>query len=208
MPRSYYSQWHVILFLRIQMLIIYQRTNYRPVRPPKKTAVLGKDTLAQVHEDIRNMILPSWIGRVPNNLGSASHGSLSADQWRTACTVNLVTSLVRMWGTLPADDRRRLMLDNFMNLVLATKLVGMRIMTKERSSNFLAHMLRYLEGVKKLFPEHSLLPYHHMSLHFPRFLEDYGPTHGWRCFPFERYNYLLQQIPTNLKFGAFCDARS
>lgn len=150
------------------------------------------------------MTLPSWIGRVPYNLGSASHGALSADQWRTACTVNLVSSLVRMWGSLPQDDRKHRMLDNFLDLVLATKLIGMRVMTEGRSSEFRTVMLRYLQGVKELFPDQSLLPYHHMSLHFPRFLEDFGPTHGWRCFPFERYNYLLQQIPTNLKFGTCC----
>lgn len=93
------------------------------------------------------------------------------------------------------------MLDNFMDLVTATKLVNMRIMTAQRSADFLKHMHRYLEGIKELYPHHSILPYHHMSLHFPRFLEDFGPTHGWRCFPFERFNYLLQQVPTNLRFG-------
>lgn len=174
-----------------------------PAVPAGKTAVLGRETLKEIHADIRNTTLPSWIGRIPSNLGSASHGSLSADQWRTACTVNLVTSLVRLWGHLPSDDRKRKMLDNFMDLVTATKLANMRIITSQRIEDFLASMLRYLRDIASLYPQHALLPYHHMTLHLARFLEDFGPTHGWRCFPFERYNYVLQQVQTCQRFGMF-----
>ena len=163
--------------------------------------VLGRSTLEEVHKDIRIMSLPSWIGRVPHDLGSASHGSLSADQWRTACTVNLVTTLGRLWGSKPADSIERRMLENFMDLVAATKLANMRTITPTRIADYDFYMLRYLQRAVILYPNVSLRPYHHLSLHYSRFLKNFGPTHSWRCFPFERYNYLLQQVNTNSKFG-------
>ena len=52
-----------------------------------------------------------------------------------------------------------------------------------------------------LYPNSSVLPYHHMILHFSRFLRGFGPVQSWRCYPFERFNYMLQQIKTNKKFG-------
>lgn len=159
--------------------------------------------LQTIQADIQNTTLPSWVGRVPGNLGSASHGTLSADEWRSACTINLVTSLVRIWGTFPASTREHKMLVNFMHLVNATKLINMRVLTSDRIAEYATSMLEYLRGILDLYPHVSLLPNHHLSLHFPRFLEDFGPTNGWRCFPFERYNYLLQQVQTNQKFGQF-----
>ncbi|KAJ3553429.1 hypothetical protein NM688_g3618 [Phlebia brevispora] len=168
---------------------------------PRRKVVIGKGILAEIHKDIQSIVLPSWIGRIPRNLGSASHGSLSADQWRTACTVNLVTSLVRLWGPCSTDTEQRRMLDNFMDLVYATRIATARTLKKDDMDKYHFYMLRYLTNILELYDSWPLHPYHHLALHFPSFLRAFGPTAGWRCFPFERYNYLLQQIDTNYKFG-------
>lgn len=154
-----------------------------------------------MHEDMLATTLPSWIGRAPGNLGSASHGKLSADEWRTACTVNLVTSLGRIWGSDAASLNEREMLENFMQLVKATKLAHMRTQNVTRIEEYTRSMKSYIAGVIRLYPSKSLMPSHHLSLHLPRFLKLFGPVHGWRCFPFERYNHVLQQINTNKKSG-------
>ena len=36
--------------------------------------------------------------------------------------------------------------------------------------------------------------HHHLTLHFRTFLEQFSPTHLWCCFPFERYNYVMQHF--------------
>lgn len=174
-------------------------------KPERLGVVLGRETMKEVHKDITRMVLPSWIGRVPKNLGSSSSRSLSADQWRTACTVNLVITLIRLWAPLAVDSQQHKMLDNFMDLITAVKLATRREIRDEDITNYQFYMHRYLTGVVRLYSdsgdEKKLLPYHHISLHFGRFLSNFGPTHSWRCFPFERYNRRLQQIPTNGKFG-------
>jgi hypothetical protein len=147
--------------------------------------------------------LPSWIGRAPPKLGDGRHGKLSADQWRTACTVNLVVTLVRLWGSnsATASDRQHQMLINFMDLVMACKLAMMRKTTPGRIELFQQHMHRYLEVMKDLYVYSGLTPNHHLSLHLPKLLVNFGPPHAWNCFVFERSLRWLKFIKTSNKFG-------
>ncbi|KAH8996076.1 hypothetical protein EDB86DRAFT_2829217 [Lactarius hatsudake] len=71
-----------------------QPTQVRRKSSQKEHVVLGRLTLAEVWLDMSKTTLPSWIGHAPPELGNGKHGKLSADQWRTACTVNLVVTLL------------------------------------------------------------------------------------------------------------------
>jgi hypothetical protein len=167
----------------------------------KERVVLGRLTLAEVWIDMAKTTLPSWIGRAPPKLGDGRHGKLSADQWRTACTVNLVVTLVRLWGLKSPNDRQHQMLANFMDLVTACKLAMMRKMTPDRVEQFQKHMRRYLETMKELYVYSGLTPNHHLSLHLPQLFENFGPPHAWNCFIFERCLRWLKFIKTSNKFG-------
>ncbi len=187
--------------------LVYIYIQRKPEEEPRvqvrKTSVLGKELLEQIHRDISLTRLPSWIGRCPRDLGSARHGSLSADQWRTACTVNLVTSLVRLWGKAGSGTRFRDMLNNYMDLIVATKAATMRIMTPARIQEYHAHMYRYLTNAQRLYPHHGVSPNQHLCLHLPHLLQDFGPVHSWRSYAYERFNHILQEIKTNGIPGEF-----
>ncbi|KAJ4492031.1 hypothetical protein C8J55DRAFT_556318 [Lentinula edodes] len=99
----------------------------------KKAAVLGKDTLAAIREDMLKLEILSWMDAAPNRPGEKSHGSFTADQWRTFCTINLPITLVRLWGPLPQDERKYAILVNFMHLVTAVRLANMRPYLDQRS---------------------------------------------------------------------------
>jgi hypothetical protein len=146
--------------------------------------------------------LPSWMPAAPAHPGEKRWGKFSADQWRTFCMVNLPTTLTRLWGSLPKDSREYQVLINFLHLVSAVKLATMRKMNEERVEEYETHMHKYLTSLLELYPNTRITPYQHIALHYGPFLRRFGPTHAWRCFPFERYNYLMQQIPTNTKPGA------
>jgi hypothetical protein len=147
--------------------------------------------------------LPSWVTPASSNPGEAWRGKLTADQWRTLCCLNLVITLTRLWGDKPEGSRWRQMLDNFLHLVAAIKLASMRRMTQRRIKQYHHHMYQYLSRLVDLYPGTSITPTQHLALHFDTFLSRFGPTHAWRCFPFERYNYVLQRIPTNMKPGMY-----
>ncbi|KAI0682310.1 hypothetical protein C8T65DRAFT_624899 [Cerioporus squamosus] len=161
-----------------------------------KFRILDQDTLASIRADILNTILPSWMQRAPKNFGSPSHGKLKADQWRTACLVNLVITLVRVWGTSTATPRQKTLLNNFLDLVRAVDLATRRTMDHERVEKFDSYMHRYLSSLTETF-KHPLVPNHHLSLHLRECLELFSPVHAWWAFPFERFNGILQHLNTN-----------
>jgi hypothetical protein len=164
--------------------------------------VLGRGILAEVRKDMALLGLPSWSPAAPAHPGEKCWGKFGADQWQTFCMVNLPITLIRLWGSKPKDSREHCMLVNFLHLISAVKLAAMRKMSKERITQYKAHMHKYLTSLLNHYPNMSITPYQHLSLHFGPLLQCFGPTHAWHCFAFEHYNYLMQQILTNSKPGA------
>ena len=173
-------------------------------RVPKE-AILGTAMLEEIRRDMDKLKLPSWVSPAPRHPGESKWGKFTVDQWRTFCTINLPITLIRLWSSSEKGSRKQRMLDNFMHLVTAVKLATMRRMTPSRIALYQSHMHQYLTTLLELYPSTTITPYQHMSLHFGTILDRFGPTHAWRCFPFENYNYILQQIPSNNKFGALAD---
>jgi hypothetical protein len=147
------------------------------------------------------LLLPSWVARPPSHPGEKKYGKFTADQWKTFCMQILPVTLIRLWGSKPADSTERRRLDNFMHLISAVKLATMHRITENQIVKYKFHIRRYLETLVELYPGTSITPYQHLSLHFGHHLRLFGPVHAWQCFPFERFNYVLQQFSTNEKFG-------
>lgn len=170
-----------------------------------KRAVIGRTILKAIADDAARMELPSWVTPAPSSLGAAKGGSLTADQWRAVCSINLVVTLVRIWGDKGEleSDKQSLMLDNFMDLVTAVKLGSKRVLDSDTVRLYEQYMLQYLEGVTSLYAPYKLLPNHHLAMHFGEHLTRFGPTHATRCFVFERENLRLQKTNTNTKFGEY-----
>ncbi|KAJ3884152.1 hypothetical protein GG344DRAFT_60773 [Lentinula edodes] len=173
----------------------------RKDKSKKVAGVLGKATLAEVRTDMERLRLPSWAPTAPSNPGDTTHGKFTADQWRAFCTVNLPITLIRLWGSLPEENRKFKMLENFMFLVMAVRLANMRTITEGQIQDFEQNIRAYLEQLRILYPHTNITVYQHMMLHFGSLLRRFGPVHSWRCFPFERYNYILQNTPNNSHLG-------
>lgn len=167
----------------------------------KSGAVLGTQTIRAIRDDMERMGLPTGYTKAPKHPGEKGGGSFKADEWKAFCTINLPFTLTRLWGSLPLDDRRCQMLENFLHLVTAVKIANLRSITDEDINKYEEHMRKYLTGFLKLYPFAALVPYQHLAMHFPDHLRRFGPTHSWRCFPFERYNGIIQNLPSNSIFG-------
>lgn len=175
-----------------------QRANKnRPKR--KRSSVLGKEALSEVHHDMDVTQLPSWVSPAPSGIGTKSRGKLTADQWRTLCTVHLPITLIRLWGS--DSGRRQDVLDNFMNLVSAVQIGGMLLTSEANIQLYEDYILRYLRGMKELYLEAAVKPNHHLAVHLADFLRRFGPVHAWRAFAFERFNNMLQNLDTNRHIG-------
>ena len=168
--------------------------------PPKSQPILNGNVLDQIFEDIaQRMNFPSWVEPPPKDLGTKRCGKLTAHQWRNLATIFLVFTLVNLWGNGSPELKDRL--DNFMSLVIATRYATKRRISAQDIAIVEDHLVKYLEGLVKLYPAHDLTINHHMSLHLPQFLRRLGPTHSWWTFPFERFNGIIQQINNNSKLG-------
>ncbi|KAJ8456027.1 hypothetical protein ONZ51_g12281 [Trametes cubensis] len=170
-----------------------------PNRRLRKGVVLGRDILQHIRADMAKTIYPSYLGRPPAEVGSASAGSLSADQWRTFCLVNLPISLIRIWSTAGTSERRTLLLANFLDLVIAVKRGTTRRLNAEVISSYQHHILSYIQGLRELFPDLDLTPNHHIALHLDEVLKTFGPAHAYWSFPFERLIGLIRQIGSNAR---------
>lgn len=166
-----------------------------------KTRVLGRSRLKEIWNDMEKTTLPSWCNPAPPRTGEKGQGKISADGWRVFCTVNLIVTLGRLWGPQPADSREKQLLVNFCDLIAAIKFAAGRSVTTARAEEFRVLMLKYLHGLVKLFPAIRIVPYHHLAIHMTELLSHFGPTTAWRCWVFERYNHMLQNIETNGRFG-------
>lgn len=169
------------------------------LRRQKKGVVLGRDMLQEIRADMAKTIYPSYLGRAPAEVGSASAGSLSADQWRTFCLVNLPISLVRLWNSAGTSERERLLLVNFVDLVVAVKKGTARTLNPDKIASYEASIFKYIRGLRILFPDLDLIPNHHLALHLGEVLRNFGPTHAYWSFPFERYIWLLRNASSNFR---------
>ncbi|KAF5342101.1 hypothetical protein D9611_001705 [Ephemerocybe angulata] len=163
--------------------------------------ILGKGVLKEIRRDMQSINRPSWQPSGPRSPGEARFGKFTAAQWRTFCLINLPITLTRLWGNAHPDSFQRKCLDNFLHLVAAVKIASMNRMNEDRVQDYERHIQLYLSSLLELYPRSNITPYQHLALHFPRHLRMFGPVHAWRCFAFERYNYVIQSLPTNHKFG-------
>ncbi|TFK19200.1 hypothetical protein FA15DRAFT_601974 [Coprinopsis marcescibilis] len=163
------------------------------------------EQLAELRADISAMLVPSWMSKVPSNLGDPSHGKLKADHWRMLATVFLPASLIRLWAQTDGGDtdaesvRKRRLLEVTMSLFSAISIATGHSTSSAKAQLYLQHYQAYIDGVKELFPNYVFRPNHHMAFHLAEYLEMYGPVHSWWTFPFERMIGMLQRIPTNNK---------
>jgi hypothetical protein len=174
-----------------------------------KGCILTEEEVESIRSDIENMMTPSWLTSVPNDLGEPRHGKLKADQWRVLATTYLPISLVRMWDANELEgqpperptSRRQKLLHATMSLISAVIIATSQKTSSAKAGLYLQHMQTYLRLMKELIPDYDFRPNHHMSLHLAEYLCLFGPVHAWWTFPFERLIGMLQRIPTNFKMG-------
>ncbi|KIJ24110.1 hypothetical protein M422DRAFT_56537 [Sphaerobolus stellatus SS14] len=182
-----------------------------PGRMQGGRAVIGSDLIIELDNDIRRIVIPSWVSAKPSQFYSSQHGRLKADEWRTTLLVRLVVTLPRVWG--PHGGCHKLLLNHFMHLVQALFIAGgLSVVIAPTTENggqvptsefYKSEFQAYLQGIIELFPTAKVKPNTHLAFHVGDLLTRLGPVHPWRCYVFERFNGLLQNIPSNMRFGEF-----
>ena len=63
--------------------------------------------------------------------------------------------------------------------------------TEKKWRNNYKHLIKGIPG-----------KHHHLSLHLPECLRDFGPVHSWWAYPFERFNGIIQRTKSNKRVGS------
>lgn len=164
-------------------------------------AVLGRDIMETVWNDMKKSLLPSWISPAPHNWGTKTRGKLSADNWRVVCTIHLPITLIWLWRG--ETERKKQLLENFMELVTAVRIANMRVSSPSQADAYDRHIFLYVRALPSLFPHHPLRPIHHAALHVGDGIRRFGPIHAHNASHYERHISFLHQININNQVGEY-----
>ncbi len=161
---------------------------------------LPKEHLNAVRECIRDITLPTWVGRPPANLGEASHGKLRANDYLVLFSFILPLIAPEFWhGSASQTDD--IHLENFKDLVVCTNIIC-SFQTSNVAADLYTHLYtRYRRNIRALFHTWHSVPNHHFAMHNGSLLKHWGPLPALSEFPGERLIGDLQNINTNSKIG-------
>lgn len=167
--------------------------------PPAQTSFdFTEEELLKIRGCIRDVSLPTWVGRPPTNLGEKIHGKLKAEQYLILFTVIFPLILPEIWPhTADSDSVEYKMLQSFYYLVAATNIIISYKTSNAEAESFTRHYIAYRSSIQHLYSEFNSLPNHHYAMHNEALLKYWGPLAGLSEFPGERINGMLQKIKTN-----------
>jgi hypothetical protein len=178
-------------------------------RSKGKKKLIDFELLMKIRDASREMLIPSWMTRLPREFGSAAAGSLKADEWRVVSSLYVPLAMIMEWSegtdnTVEVTEERKKKIDLLqltMHLTSAILSCTSHTITDEAIALYKHHILEYFKGVQRLFPDEPWVPNYHAALHLAAFFAAMGPAHGWWTFPFERLIKVLQSANTNSRMG-------
>lgn len=162
---------------------------------PEDAFEMSTQQIRAIQLCIRNVWLPSWVERPPQNLGESKHGKLKAHQLHVLFSVIFPLIIPELWFNGDEVEQRRLA--NFCNLVASLNILGSYSASNGDADMFTQHYHSYLQSKQELYPDFHSLPNHHFAYHYPDQIKFWGPMSTISEFPGEKLNGELANIPTN-----------
>ncbi|OAV87275.1 hypothetical protein PTTG_29505 [Puccinia triticina 1-1 BBBD Race 1] len=180
-----------------------------PVDAPDCPRLLPEE-LDVVRRTILHTILPSWIDRVPPNLGAAIHGSLKAAEWLILYKVYYTIALIPLWvqsHKVAASTTTRRRISFLLESTTTLSQVAHFLTLPEISVQNLGELddldhhngliLKYQRCLQDGWPSKSSKPNLHLTQHFSEVIRRFGPPRLTAAWAQERVNGMLQRLPTN-----------
>ena len=155
-----------------------------------KVGILTLNDLKETDNTISGFQVPYSIGRLPINIAS-NYSGFKAAQWQIWITIY---SPVVLKGVLP--DRH---LQCWLLFVRACAILSQRILRVSDVDTADMLLVTFCKRFEMIFGCDNCTPNLHLHLHLKECLLDYGPSHAFWCFSFERFNGLLGSFHTNRK---------
>lgn len=153
------------------------------------------EQLGIIRTCIKDVQLPTWVGRPPINLGEAAHGKLKAQELLILFIVIFPLIIPELWwnqGDIPTR-----LLDNFYHLVACLNIIASYETSNAEANRYMDHFIRYRTSMCQLFTRFDTLPNHHFAMHNRDLLKHWGPLAVLSEFPGERLNGEFGKVKTN-----------
>ena len=152
--------------------------------------LLSNSNLEKLDLLINDFVVPNNIGRLPTQI-KFNYLSFKAAQWSSW---TLIYSPVLLKDILPIEHYKCWLL-----FVRATAILSQRIVCKQDIETADMLLENFCRTVESLCGRSYCTINMHMHLHIKDNILNFGPAHATWCFSFERFNYLLESVPTNKK---------
>ncbi|KXJ09324.1 uncharacterized protein LOC110247141 [Exaiptasia diaphana] len=136
------------------------------------------------------MEVPYDVGRLPLHMTEKKTLSgLTAQQLKNYALIYGKCCLFKLIPTKAYDC--------FVLLSEAVKIITLPCITSQEIAELEDILEEHHEKYTALYGKWSVSINYHMVLHAPQMLRDLGPASGYCCFPFERYNGVLERMPNS-----------
>lgn len=152
--------------------------------------ILSSDDFETIQRRVDQCSVPADIGRIPFKILS-EFSSFTADQFKNWV---IYFSLIALRGMLSEQH-----LEYWRHFVLACRLLSQYELSRDEIIIADALLLKFCRRTECMYGKAIITPNMHLHCHLKECIMDYGPLHAFWCFPFERYNGLLGQLPNNNK---------
>jgi hypothetical protein len=140
---------------------------------------LTPQELDVVRQTVVHTIIPLWIDCVPQNLESASHGSLKAAEWLILYKVYYIIVLNPLW-TCPAataEERNRVasLLESTTLIAKIAHFLTLPKINPKDLDELDDLLLNYRKFLQKYWPSEPSRPNLHLTQHYPVVIRRFGP---------------------------------
>lgn len=159
--------------------------------------------LRRIQKVIEETKVPSWMTRVPTNVGFRSAGSLKAAEWLVLYMVYYPLALIPLWsgeqrlGRDHTGTTTTAMRDSMVHLIYITNILMKHHISKQDITEVGQKMLEYRKILKSGWPKQRSKPNVHITQHYPEVMKRFGPPMATAAWAHERLNGILGRIPKN-----------
>lgn len=150
--------------------------------------IITKSACSVIQDRVNSIRVPRYVGRIPHKIESSFSG-FTADQFKN--WTNLY-SLMVLYDILPPDHLRC-----WRYFVLASRILCQMKISDHEIKLADAFLLQFCSLVEKLFGKQVITPNMHLHCHLKEALYAYGPVHNFWLYSYERYNGILESMPSN-----------
>lgn len=181
LPEFNIVRYHVIDPMHNVFLGLVKHT----VKTWKDTGLLLERHFQTLQEKVDSMNAPSKIGRIPRKIGSG-FAAFTADEWKHWV---LIYSVYALHGILPEDHYRC-----WCTLVDSCRYLCQPVTTFTTIEHAHDLIVEFCKTFEALYGHQRCTPNMHMACHLASCIKDYGPLSSFWCFPFERFNGVLEGV--------------